>query len=165
MWLPLKILFVFISIPTHVTMIIPYLSQLDYIFFTPCSFKKHQCGFKKHPCCFPIFCVVSKFTHVVSEFTFVVLSIWPVDCSWFLSYCAFKTEYVVLKLHMLFWNVIKKCLNDILSCRKNQLYLWSIFFLFYSMLIWNCLVWFQLCIMLFQNQTVWLRQYTISFRK
>jgi len=63
----------FILIPTHVTTIFPYLSQLDKKFLTPCRFENDSCRFENDPCrfenhhcefesIFQVWCVELKYT-------------------------------------------------------------------------------------------------------
>ena len=79
----------FILIPTHVTTIFPYLSQLVKKFLTPCRFEMIHVDSKmihvvlkiitvNSNLFFNFWCVESKYTHVVSKLIYVESKIWHV---------------------------------------------------------------------------------------
>ena len=164
MWLPLKQLWFFYINSYACSHDCSVLSQFDY-FFHSCSFEKHPCVFEKHPCSFMfILQFLCGFKIYTCGFEIYICCFGNLACwlelifvlSQFRNYmCGFETTYVVLSFETTLKN------EEMTYCHEEKSFTCVVdFFPFNSMLIRNCLVWFWLCIMLFQNHIVWLRKYT-----
>ena len=94
----------FILIPTHVTMIFPYLSQLDKKFLTPCRFENDSCRFENDPCRFE-----NHHCEFESIFQFLVRGIEIHTCGFEIDICRVQNMACCLELilvRLLFPNYI-----------------------------------------------------------
>jgi hypothetical protein len=94
----------FILIPTHVTTIFPYLSQLDKKFLTPCRFENDSCRFKNDPCRFE-----NHHCEFESIFQFLVRGIEIQTCGFEIDICRVENMACCLELilvRLLFLNYI-----------------------------------------------------------